>query len=92
MNKQHPIKGVQDSLIKEIREEMNDQGVKDYQIGKLGLVSAQAVGRIEKNEGCKLFTALAILSSLGKTLAIVDMPDEMKEAVNTWHKENKKKK
>ena len=92
MEKQHPIKGVQDSLIKEIREEMQDQGVKDYQIGKLGLVSAQAVGRIEKNEGCKLATALALGCSVGKTLTWVDMPDEMKEAVNTWHKENKKKK
>jgi hypothetical protein len=89
--KTHPIKGIQDSLIKETKAEMNEQGVTAYQIGRHGLVSAQSVGKIEHNEGCKLFTALAILSSLNKTLAIVDMPDEMKEAVNTWHKENKKK-
>jgi hypothetical protein len=86
--KQHPIKGIQESLIQETKDEMNWQGVTAYQIGKLGLVSAQTVGNIEVNEGLKVFTALAILSSLGKTIAIVDMPDEMKKAVNTWHKEN----
>lgn len=87
----HPVKQIQDSLIKEIKEEMSEQDVKPYGIGTHGLVSQQTAGKFHLKEGLKLFTALSILSSLGKTLAIVDMPDEMKQAVNEWHKTNKKK-
>lgn len=89
--KTHPVKQIQDSLIKEIRDEMSEQDVNAYQIGKHGLISQQTAGKFHVNEGCKLFTALAIGSSIGKTLVWVDMPDEMKQAVNEWHKTNKKK-
>lgn len=89
--KTHPVKQIQDSLVKEIKEEMEYQNVKPYGIGTHGLVSQQTAGKFHLKEGLKLSTALAIGSSIGKTLVWVDMPDEMKQAVNEWHKTNKKK-